>query len=152
MGLSGVLSRRNQKNLYYNKYLLRNINKINIYLFAYFPIIKSDIYQKWLVYALKSNSRLIKLPSSFKILEQSRKYQGPKIYIFIGIELPLYCIEQLLAEDVQFLLFSLKNKWYAFFVLFEIIKKKFHVEGSIPENFILNTCKVLYRLPLFCKY
>ena len=152
MVLSGVLSKRSKKKLYYTKYFLRDINKIDIYLFAYFPTTKSNVFQKWLVYAFRSNSRLITLPSSFTILEQSKKYQGPKIYMFIGIELPLYCIEQLLEEDVQFILFILKNKWYAFFVLFEIIKNKYHVEDSIPKNFIINTCKTLQRLPLFYKY
>jgi hypothetical protein len=152
MVLSNILSRRNQKGLYYIKYLLRNIKNIDIYLFAYFPTVKSRFFQEWLSYALSDNCRLITLPSSFIILEQSRKYQGPKIFIFIGKELPLSCIERLLEKKVRFLLFNLKNKWYAFFVLFEIIKKKFHLESSIPKNFILNTYKVLQSLPLFYKY
>ena len=74
MVLSGVLSKRSKKKLYYTKYFLRDINKIDIYLFAYFPTTKSNVFQKWLVYAFRSNSRLITLPSvSYTHLEPTRR-------------------------------------------------------------------------------
>jgi hypothetical protein len=136
MNFTPLSYNRFKKELYHKKFLIKNINK-TFYLFAYFPIIKSALYQQLIAIAKEYNSYLIHLPSSFRIIKESLTLQGPDINIFIGNELFLKFLDEIIYID--FLLFFFENKWYAFFILLDIITSKLII--LLSKNFTKNNFK-----------
>lgn len=137
----GIISKdKTRKILFIKKYLRKNPNKTN-YIVTYIPIVKSSIQTLLICFGAQYKGFLLFLPSCYKIFKEFIEIQGPRIFMFIC---PYFSFDFIikvnyLKTDLDKISFSIDERWYAFFLIFELN----------TDSLLLDVCKKIRKRCFF---